>query len=57
MHLILFFYYYGRQNTVPESVDMAQKLYGYALTGKSADSQKGLTGLLRSWGMPKATVG
>jgi len=49
--LIFFFYYYGQQNPVPESVDVAQKLYGYALNGKSADSQKGLTDLLRSWGI------
>ena len=49
--LIFFFYYYGQQTSVPESVDVARQLYWYAVTGKSDNSKKVLTDLLRSWGM------
>ena len=47
--LIFFFYYYGQQKSVPESIDLARQLYGYALAGKSEDSKKVLTDLLRNW--------
>jgi hypothetical protein len=49
--LIFFFYYYGQQNAVPEGIDISQKLYWFAANGKSADSQKSLVTLLRSWGI------
>jgi hypothetical protein len=49
--LIFFFNYYGQQKSVPESIDLARQLYWYALADKSADSQKVLTDLLRSWGI------
>jgi hypothetical protein len=49
--LIFFFNYYGQQKSAPESIDLARQLYGYALAGKSEDSQKVLTELLRSWGI------
>ena len=49
--LIFFFNYYGQQKSVPESIDIARQLYWYALAGKSEDSKKVLTDLLRSWGI------
>ncbi len=49
--LIFFFNYYGQQKSVPESVSVARLLYWYALVGKSDDSKKVLTDLLRSWGI------
>ena len=49
--LIFFFNYYGQQKSVPESIDLARQLYWYALAGKSDDSKKVLTDLLRSWGI------
>ncbi len=49
--LIFFFYSYGQQNSVPESVGVARQLYWYAMTDKSDDSKKVLTELLRSWGI------
>ena len=49
--LIFFFNYYGQQKSVPESIDVARQLYWYALAGKSDDSKKVLTDLLRSWGI------
>ncbi len=30
--LIYFFYNYGKQSSVPESIDVAEKLYWYAVT-------------------------
>ena len=52
--LIFFFYEYGRQSSVPASIDVAQKLYWYAATNVSGpfDSRASLSGLLRSWGIP-----
>ena len=50
--LIFFFYNYGQQNSVPESADVARQLYWYAMTGKSDEAKKALTGLLRGWGIP-----
>ncbi|MBK9710075.1 MAG: hypothetical protein IPO81_01885 [Kouleothrix sp.] len=47
--LIFFFYNYGQQSAVPESVDVARLLYAYATTNSSADAAKVLTDLLRSW--------
>jgi hypothetical protein len=49
--LIFFFYYYGQQNSVPESVGVARQLYWYAMTDKSDDSKKVLTELLQGWGI------
>ena len=49
--LIFFFNYYGLQKSVPEAIDVARQLYWYALAGKSEDSKKVLTDLLRSWGI------
>ncbi len=50
--LIFFFYNYGQQNAVPESVGVARQLYWYAMTGKSDESKKVLIELLRGWGIP-----
>ncbi len=50
--LIFFFYNYGRQNSVSESVGIARQLYWFAMTDRSDDSKKMLTDLLRSWGIP-----
>jgi hypothetical protein len=49
--LIFFYYYYGQQISAPESVDVARRLYWYAMTDKSEASKKVLTDLLRSWGI------
>ena len=49
--LIFFFNYYGQQKSVPESINLARRLYWYALADKSDDSKKVLTELLRSWGI------
>ncbi len=49
--LIFFFNYYGQQKSVPESIDLARQLYWYAVAGKSDDSKKVLTDLLKSWGI------
>ena len=49
--MIFFFNYYGQQKSVPESISLARQLYWYALAGKSDDSKKVLTDLLRSWGI------
>jgi hypothetical protein len=49
--LIFFFYYYGQQTSVPESVDVARRLYWYAMADKSQAARKVLTDALRSWGI------
>ena len=51
--LIFFFYSYGRRAAVPEGVDVARTLYGYAVTAnrKAFDAGPGLTRLLVSWGV------
>ncbi len=49
--LIFFFYNYGQQNSVPESVGVARQLYWFSMTDKSDDSKKVLTDLLRNWGI------
>lgn len=51
--LIFFFYSYGRHASVPEAVDVARKLYWYAVTAnrKPVDAGPGLTRLLGSWGV------
>lgn len=51
--LIYFFYNYGQQSSVPESTDVAQKLYWYALTNIQGpfDPKQSLVGLLRNWGV------
>ena len=52
--LVFFFYEYGRQRSVPESVDVARTLYWYAVTSIDGpfDAKDTLSGLLRSWGIP-----
>ncbi len=47
--LIYFFYYYGQQKSVPESIDLARQLYWYALTDKSDNAKQVLTQLLQGW--------
>jgi hypothetical protein len=51
--LIFFFYGYGTQKSVPESVDVARKLYWYTVTHNQRpyDSRPVLTPLLRTWGI------
>lgn len=51
--LIYFFYNYGQQSSVPESTDVAEKLYWYALTNIRGpfDPKQSLVGLLRNWGV------
>jgi len=52
--LIFFFYEYGRQSSVPASIELARKLYWYAVTSIRGpfDSRDSLSGLLQSWGIP-----
>jgi hypothetical protein len=52
--LVFFFYSYGRRRSVPESVDVARKVYWYAVTNVRGpfDARATLDGLLRSWGIP-----
>jgi hypothetical protein len=54
--LIFFFYSYGRKASVPEAIDLADKLYSYAVTNITGplDAQKALGGLLHGWGIPVA---
>ena len=47
--LILFFYSYGEESGVPESVDVARSLYWFALSNNSEASGEVLTDLLASW--------
>jgi len=50
--LIFFFYSFGMQKHVPQSVDVARDLYGYAAAIQGPFNPKpALTGLLRSWGV------
>ena len=51
--LIYFFYNYGQQSSVPESTDVAKKLYWYAVTNIQGpfDPKQPLVGLLRNWGV------
>jgi hypothetical protein len=50
--LIFFFYSFGTRKRVPESVDVARDLYGYAAAISGPFNPKpALTGLLRSWGV------
>lgn len=51
--LIFYYYSYGQQRSVPESIALAQKLYWYAATSISGpfDARKSLATLLQSWGM------
>jgi hypothetical protein len=51
--LIYYFYSYGRSASVPDAIDVAQKLYWYAVTANHHPyaAQPGLTSLLRSWGI------
>jgi len=52
--LVFFFYRYGRQKSVPESIDVARDVYWYAATKIHGpfDAHKALTALLVSWGVP-----
>jgi len=51
--LIYFFYNYGQQSSVPESTDVAEKLYWYAVTNIQGpfDPKQSLVGLLKNWGV------
>jgi hypothetical protein len=51
--LIYFFYNYGQQLSVPESTDVAEKLYWYAVTNIQGpfDPKQSLVGLLKNWGV------
>jgi hypothetical protein len=51
--LIFFFYSYGVRSSAAESVDVARKLYWYAVTHnrRPYDSRRILTPLLRRWGI------
>jgi hypothetical protein len=52
--LVFFFYKYGSQKSVPESIDVARDVYWYAATKIHGpfDAHKALTALLVSWGVP-----
>jgi hypothetical protein len=51
--LIFYYYNYGARSGVPASVDLAQRLYWYALTNEHGPkgATASLTTLLRSWGI------
>jgi hypothetical protein len=51
--LIYFLYNYGKQSSVAESIDVAAKLYWYAVTNIQGpfDPKQSLVGLLRNWGV------
>jgi hypothetical protein len=52
--LVFFFYEYGQQKSVPESLDVARQVYWYAATNIHGpfSAKKALTTLLQSWGIP-----
>jgi hypothetical protein len=52
--LIFFFWQYGKQSSAPDSIDVARKLYWYAVRNVHGpfDSKDSLSGLLQSWGIP-----
>jgi hypothetical protein len=51
--LIFYYYSYGQQRSVPESIDLARKLYWYAATNINGpfDARRSLASLLQSWGL------
>jgi hypothetical protein len=51
--LIFYYYNYGAQTKVQSSIDLAQRLYWYALTHEEGPkgANASLTKLLRSWGI------
>jgi len=51
--LIFYFYSYGSQQSVPESIAVAKKLYWYAATNIDGpfDAEESLAAVLRSWGL------
>ena len=51
--LIFFFYSYGKQNAVPESIDVARQIYWYAVRQVRGPFNAGaaLRGLLQTWGI------
>ena len=52
--LVFFFYKYGQQRSVPESLEVARQVYWYAATNIRGpfSAKKVLTTLLQSWGIP-----
>jgi hypothetical protein len=52
--LVFFFYRFGRERSVAESVDVARQVYWYAVGSIHGpfDARSTLSGLLRSWGVP-----
>jgi hypothetical protein len=51
--LVFFFYKYGQQRSVPESIEVARQVYWYAATSIRGpfSARKALTALLQSWGV------
>ncbi len=49
--LIFFFYRYGQESSVPESTEVARKMYWYTVSNHSSQSKEVLTQLLRGWGI------
>lgn|GEM_PF-5445233 len=56
--LIFFLYSFGRRDSVPQALELADQLYNYALseTRGSLDAASVLGGLLRSWRIPVSQV-
>jgi hypothetical protein len=54
--LIFFYYSYGREVSVPDSIALAHELYSYAVTNIAGpmNAAAALGELLRSWGLPVA---
>jgi hypothetical protein len=52
--LIFFFYNYGARRSAPDALDVARKVYWYAVSDVDGpyDARQALTNLLRSWGIP-----
>lgn len=50
--LILYFYSYGQEAGVPESITVARSLYWYAVSNATQEHGNVLTDLLASWGIP-----
>jgi hypothetical protein len=52
--LIFFFYSYGRQSSVAESIEVARKVYWFAVSNVRGpfDPMQALATLLQGWGVP-----
>ncbi len=49
--LIFFFYRYGQESAVPESITVARQLYWFASLNTPGEPAQVMTNLLRSWGV------